>query len=98
MEWKSIKKKKKVARGYAAQFGTGKKRGEGTTYTFLGQNDVWTEKKKKDELLVDTQEYKLVQQRMDAYCNDVSMVVVNLDSSSTYIQSKNKKPYHFNQL
>jgi hypothetical protein len=58
-----------------------------------GGTDAWTEKKKKDELLEDTKEYKLVQQRVDAYCNDVSMVVVTMDSSSDYINSKNKKPY-----
>lgn len=52
---------------------------------------MWKEKKKKDELLMDTDEYRLVQQRMDAYCNDASMVVVSMDSD--YILSKNKKTY-----
>ena len=56
-------------------------------------NDVWTEKKKKDELLEDTKEYKMIQQHMDAFNNDISMVVVSMDGSADYIHSKSRKLY-----
>eukprot|EP00026_Physarum_polycephalum_P001131 Phypoly_transcript_01132.p1 GENE.Phypoly_transcript_01132~~Phypoly_transcript_01132.p1 ORF type:complete len:1152 (+),score=225.98 Phypoly_transcript_01132:71-3526(+) len=58
------------------------------TGTPIGRSDIWTEKKKKDELLEDTEEYKLVKQRMELYNNDASMVVVNMDSAFDHNRTK----------